>query len=208
MAIVGDAYIVVKAITSGFENDVRKAASGIDLNKDGKSVGESFSRGFGSGVSGGMGRSLSNFDKQALAARKQFQSLVRTGYTLGPILSMLVSSVGALAGGIVSLGASLVAAAPSAVVFATALTSIGIAGIGLMAALKGVGAAISAGSKARKAGTKDTGAEEEALKRVLRATERLTEAQYDFAKASEWQMKYEKETGRLYKKKKTNEKNN
>ena len=36
MAIVGDAYIVVKAITAGFENDVRKAASGIDLNKDGK----------------------------------------------------------------------------------------------------------------------------------------------------------------------------
>jgi hypothetical protein len=185
VAIVGDAYIVVKAITSGFENDVRKAASGIDLNKDGKSVGESFSRGFGSGVSGGMGRSLSNFDKQALAARKQFQSLVRTGYTLGPILSTLVSSVGALAGGIVSLGASLIAAAPSAVVFATALTSIGIAGIGLMGALKGVGAAISAGGKAQKAATKDAAAEDEALKRLLRTTERVTEAQYDFAKATE-----------------------
>jgi hypothetical protein len=185
VAIVGDAYIVVKAITSGFENDVRRAASGIDLNKDGKSVGESFSRGFGSGVSGGMGRSLSNFDKQALAARKQFQSLVRTGYTLGPILSVLVSSVGALAGGIVSLGAALIAAAPSAVVFATALTSIGIAGIGLMAALKGVGAAISAGSKAQKAAAKDAAAEDEALKRLLRTTERVTEAQYDFAKATE-----------------------
>jgi hypothetical protein len=185
MAIVGDAYIVVKAITSGFENDVRKAASGIDLNKNGKSVGESFSRGFGSGISGGMGSALSNFDRQALAARKQFQSLVRTGYTLGPIISMLVSSIGSLAGGLVSLGSALIAAAPSAVVFATALTSIGIAAIGLMGALKGVGAAISAGSKAQKAATKDTAAEDEALKRLLRATERVTEAQYDFAKATE-----------------------
>jgi hypothetical protein len=183
VAIVGDAYIVVKAITSGFENDVRKAASGIDLNKDGKSVGESFSRGFGSGVSGGMGRSLSDFDKQALAARKQFQRLVRTGFTLGPILSMLVSSVGALAGGLVTLGASLVAAAPSAVVFATALTSIGIAAIGLMAALKGVGAAISAGSKAQKTSTKDIEAIQAANVRFARATERVTEAQEDFTKA-------------------------
>ena len=183
MAIVGDAYIVVKAITSGFENDVRKAASGIDLNKDGKSVGESFSRGFGGGISSGMGRALSDFDKRALATRKQFQSLVRTGFTLGPILSMLVSSVGALAGGIVSLGASLIAAAPSAVVFATALTSIGIAGIGLMAALKGVGAAISAGSKAQKTSTKDIEAIQAANVRFARATERVTEAQEDFTKA-------------------------
>lgn len=183
MAIVGDAYIVVKAITSGFESDVRKAASGIDLNKDGKSVGESFSRGFGSGLSGGMGSALSNFDRQALAARKQFQSLVRTGYTLGPILSVLVSTIGTLAGGLVSLGSALVAAAPSAIVFATALTSIGIAAIGLTTALKGVGAAISAGSKLQKGSIKDTEAEEAAKQRLLRVTERVTEAQEDFTKA-------------------------
>jgi hypothetical protein len=183
MAIVGDAYIVVKAITSGFENDVRKAASGIDLNKDGKSVGESFSRGFGSGISGGLGSSFSNFDKQALAARKQFQSLVRTGFTLGPIISMLVSSIGSLAGGLVSLGSALLAAAPAGIVFATALTSIGIAAIGLMGALKGVGAAISAGSKAQKGSTKDVQALQAANERLTRATVRNIEAQKDFTKA-------------------------
>jgi len=184
VAIVGDAYIVVKAITTGFENDVRKAASGIDLNKDGKSVGETFSRGFGRGAGSAMSRGLSNFDKQAFAARKQFQSLVRTGYTLGPLISTLLSSIGSLVGGVVSLGAAFLAAAPSAVVLATALTSIGIAGIGLMAALKGVGAAISAGSKARKGSVKDTTAEDAALKRLALTTERVVEAQYDFAKAT------------------------
>ena len=185
MAVVGDAYIVVKAITTGFENEVRRAASGINLERDGKSVGESFSRGFSGGVGNSLGNSMTGFEKSAIRARKQFQGLIRTGYLLGPLISQLVSGVGALAGGLVSLASSLLAAAPAGVVFAGALTSIGIAAIGLMGALKGVGAAISAGSKAQKAAAKDTAAEEEALKRVLRATERVTEAQYDFAKATE-----------------------
>ena len=185
MAVVGDAYIVVKAITTGFENEVRRAASGINLERDGKSVGETFSRGFGGGIGNSLSSSLSGFEKSAIRARKQFQGLIRTGYLLGPLISQLVSGIGALAGGLVSLASSLVAAAPASIVFATALTSIGIAAIGLMGALKGVGAAISAGSKARKGSINDTAAEEEAIKRVLRATERLTEAQYDFAKATE-----------------------
>jgi phage-related protein len=184
MAVVGDAYIVVKAITTGFENEVRRAASGINLERDGKSVGETFSRGFSGGVGTSLSSSLSGFEKSAIRARRQFQGLIRTGYLLGPLISQLVSGIGALAGGLVSLASGFLAAAPASVVFATALTSVGIAAIGLMAALKGVGAAIAAGSKARKGSVKDTGAEEEALKRVLRATERVTEAQYEFAKAT------------------------
>lgn len=184
MAVVGDAYIVVKAITTGFENEVRRAASGINLERDGKAVGESFSRGFGGGAGNSIGRSMSGFEKSAIRARKQFQGLIRTGYLVGPLISQLVSGIGALAGGLVSLASSLVAAAPAGIVFASALTSIGIAAIGLMGALKGVGAAISAGSKARKGSTKDTEAEEAAILRVIRAKERLTEAQYDFAKAT------------------------
>jgi hypothetical protein len=184
MAVVGDAYIVVKAITSGFESEVRRAASGINLERDGKSVGETFSRGFSGGVGTSLSSSLSGFEKSAIRARRQFQGLIRTGYLLGPLISQLLSGIGALTGGLVSLASSLVAAAPASVVFASALTSIGIAAAGLLGALKGVGAAISAGSKARKGSVKDTGAEEEAIKRLLRATERVTEAQYDFAKAT------------------------
>jgi phage-related protein len=184
MAVVGDAYIVVKAITSGFESEVRRAASGINLERDGKSVGETFSRGFSGGVGTSLSSSLSGFEKSAIRARRQFQGLIRTGYLLGPLISQLLSGIGALAGGLVSLASSLVAAAPASVVFASALTSIGIAAAGLLGALKGVGTAITAGSKARKGSVKDTGAEEEAIKRLLRATERVTEAQYDFAKAT------------------------
>lgn len=185
MAVVGDAYIVVHAITKGFENEVKRAASSINLERDGKSVGESFSRGFSGGVGNSMGRSMSSFEKSALRARAQFQGMIRTGYLLGPLFSQLVSGVGALAGGLTSLVSAFLAAAPAGVVFASALSSIGIAAIGLFGALKGVGAAISAGTKAQKAAAKDSAAEEEALKRVLRATERVTEAQYEFARATE-----------------------
>ena len=183
MAIVGDAYIVVKAITTGFESEVRRAASGIDLDRQGRSVGDTFSKGFGRGIGSGLYQNLSSFDAAALNARKRFQLLVRVGYTVGPVLSLLGSTIGTLAAGLVSLASSLVAAAPSAIVFASALTSVGIAAIGLRAALSGVGKAISAGTKANLAGKKSTDAVEQATKRLLLATERVTEAQEDFTKA-------------------------
>ena len=183
MAIVGDAYIVVKAITTGFESEVRRAASGIDINREGRSVGDTFSRGFSRGIGDGLGSSLTAFEASALRARKQFQALVRLGYIVGPVLSQLVSTIGTLAGGLVSLASSLVAAAPAAIVFASALTSVGIAAAGLIGALSGVGKAISAGTKANLAGKKSTDAVEQATKRLLLATERVTEAQKDFTQA-------------------------
>ena len=134
MAIVGDAYIVVKAITTGFESEIRRAASGIDLDREGRSVGDTFSKGFGRGVGGGLTNSLSAFAASASAARKQFQALVRTSYIVGPAISIVVSTIGTLVSGLVSLASSLVAAAPSAIVLASALTSVGIAAIGLRAA--------------------------------------------------------------------------
>jgi hypothetical protein len=184
MAIVGDAYIVVKAITTGFESEVRRAASGIDLNREGRSVGDTFNRGFGRGVGSGLSDSLLAFQQSAILARKQFQALVRTGFVVGPILSQLVSVIGTLTSGLVSLASSLVAAAPSAIVFASALSSIGIAAAGLLGALSGVGKAISAGTKASLAGTKNADAYQQAVKRLTLATERVTEAQEDFTKAA------------------------
>jgi hypothetical protein len=183
MAIVGDAYIVVKAITTGFESEVRRAASGIDLDRQGRSVGDTFSKGFGRGIGSGLYQNLSSFDAAALSARKRFQSLVRVGYTVGPVLSIIASTIGTLVAGLVSLASSLVAAAPSAIVLASALTSVGIAAIGLRAALSGVGKAISAGTKANLAGKKNTDAVEQAYRRWTATTERATEAQEDFTKA-------------------------
>jgi len=194
MAIVGDAYIVVKAITTGFESEVRRAASGINIDREGRAVGQSFSRGFSKGTGSGLRSSLADFGAAADAARARFQALVKTGYLIGPIFSQVLSTIGALAGGLVSLASSLVAAAPSAIVFASAISSIGIAALGLVGALSGVTKAISAGTKAKLAGTKNADAYQSALKNLALATERVAAAQRDFAEAA---MKADEEVQQL-----------
>lgn len=167
MAVVGDAYIVVRAITSGFEADVRKAARGINLERDGKSVGESFSKGFGQGASGSLGDALGSFGKQAEAARGQFQSLIRTSYTLGPALSVLVSSVGTLGGGFVALAGTVAGAIPSLVVLPGIFTAIGLSAITAFAAFSGVSKAVSAGLAASKKATQDNTASKIAAARRI-----------------------------------------
>ena len=194
MAVVGDAYIVVKAITTGFESEVRRAASGINIDREGRAVGQSFSRGFSKGTGSGLRSSLADFGAAADAARARFQALVKTGYLIGPIFSQVLSTIGALAGGLVSLASSLVAAAPSAIVFASAISSIGIAALGLVGALSGVTKAISAGTKAKLAGTKNADAYQSALKNLALATERVAAAQRDFAEAA---MKADEEVQQL-----------
>lgn len=183
MAIVGDAYVVVHAITTGFEREVRKGLSGINLNNDGRRVGESFSRGFSNGVGRNMSDALAKFSAESEGARRAFQSLVRVSYVVGPALAMLLSSVGALAGGFVSLVSAVGAAIPSLVVLPGLLTSIGLAAIVTKAAFSGVFNAIKAGTNAQKAAAKDTTAVEAAQKRLLRVMEQVTEAQDNLTEA-------------------------
>ena len=154
MAIVGDAYVVVRAITTGFEEEVRNAAKNINLDRDGRRIGQSFSGGFADGMGKDLLRSFKGFEQRALAARRQFQSLIRTGYTLGPILSQLVSTVGSLAGGFLSLGAAVLATTPSLVSLVGIFTSLGLAALVTMSAFSGVSNAISAGLKKSAAGSK------------------------------------------------------
>lgn len=174
MAVIGDAYIVVRAITSGFENDVRRGVRGIDLKGDGKSVAGSFARGFSSGIGDDLGGSFAKFRKEAEAARVQFQSLVRTSFTLTAALGPLIAGIGSLATGFVSLVSILGAATPSLVVLPGILTAVGLAAAGTAAAFSGVGKAVSAGlQNASKAAVDNSAAIVAANRRVEDAQERL-----------------------------------
>ena len=51
MAIVGDAYVVVRAITSSVERDIQKSFNGIDR------VGEKAGKDISNGITRGVGRS-------------------------------------------------------------------------------------------------------------------------------------------------------
>jgi hypothetical protein len=180
VAVIGDAYIVVKAITTGFESEVKRAASGINLERDGSSVGKSFSRGFNSGAGGGLASAFGDFGKSALQARAQFQSLVRTGYTVGPLISVLVSSIGTLGGGFVALAGTVAGAIPSLVVLPGIFTAIGLSALTAFAAFSGVSKAISAGLKASKKATADnTAAKIAAARRIEDINKRIEKLEID-----------------------------
>lgn len=186
MAVIGDAYIVVRAITAGFERDVKNAVRGINLEDEGRRVSGTFSRAFGDGLGGGnLQRSLTKFRREAEQARIQFQSLVRTSFTLTAALGPLIAGIGSLAGGFVSLVSILGAATPSLVVLPGLFTAIGLAAAGTAAAFSGVGKAVSAGlQQSTKATQADSTAKINAARRVEDAESRLEDARIDAARAA------------------------
>ena len=82
MAIVGDAYIVVRAITTGFEKEVRDAAKNINLDRDGRRIGQTFSNGFSDGMGKNLIRSLLDIFIPDLIMGKFIILAIRMKFTL------------------------------------------------------------------------------------------------------------------------------
>lgn len=169
MALVGEAHIIVRAITSKVASDIKNGFAGIgDVGGSaGASAGRSFSKGFAKNNKSIFDNS---FIRNAVAANKRLVSLTRTSRTAGTALAALASGAGSLVSSIVALGATVGAAAPSLLVFASILTAVGIAAITARLALGGVGAAVSKLNKAKTKAAKDDTA---ALRRVADATKAL-----------------------------------
>ena len=126
MAIVGEASIVVRAITTGVKGDIKKAFDGVDADASnaGGRAGNSFRKGFaGGGGGGGKGLFGSSFFADADAASKRFTSLARANFALQPALTGVAGAIGALGSGLVSLVGILGAAAPGAVALGTSLSA-------------------------------------------------------------------------------------
>jgi phage-related minor tail protein len=151
MAVVGSAEIVVRAITTGFKDDVKRQLGGLDGigNDSGDSVGRSFSRGFtraaGQGLTGLF--NVGNFTAEAEAARAQFASLQKASFAVVPAVVALGGVIGSLIGGIGILINTVLAASPVLLglinIFGAVAVSAGI----LRQVFKGVGEAISNGNK-------------------------------------------------------------
>jgi phage-related protein len=141
MAVVGSAYIVVRAITTGFTKDVQKQFGGVGNigTQAGSTLGKNFSRSFAK-----IGKlDMSGISDQAMAARERFTELIRSGYKLSAAIGVIVPALGALAGGLVSVVGSLVAASPAAITLAGGFVALGLAAVSARLALGGVGAAVS-----------------------------------------------------------------
>ena len=124
MAVVGDAYIVVRAITTGVEKDIKDAFKGTDRIGDqaGNDVGKSFQKGFRRNSNGNI---FGNLIKQSVAAKERFSSLTRAGYVLAPALSALGGVIGVLGTSLLSLGSVISAATlPALAVLGQSLTAV------------------------------------------------------------------------------------
>ncbi len=158
MAVVGEAHILVRAITTGVNRDIQRAFRGLSgeggsARRSGESLGAAFSRGFNSNVNGNIfsriTEGLNNMAPAAEGARRRFQSLVRTGYTLGTAISSVVGGIAAVVSGLFSLVGAGAAASVSIVGLVGAFVSLRIGMFAASFALKGISAAVGRATSAQ-----------------------------------------------------------
>src|SRR6478609_2950222 len=122
MAIVGEARIMVTAFTDPFSKQVAKDLNGVGRMgvEPGRNLGRSFMRGFRQGAGDleniftRTARGLGTLSPAAERAKASFASLSRTSYVAGTAVSALVSSLGALIGGLGAFGGVAAAAREAA----------------------------------------------------------------------------------------------
>lgn len=135
MAVIGHAEVIVRAITTGFEdtirNDLRRIAGTVSGRQAGQSLGQSLVEGFARSTSGNIfgniTDSLKSIQPEAEAARERFQSLVRVGFVVQGVFGLIV---GAIAPVIVSLGTLIGIvgkAVPALAVLASAFVTLRVA---------------------------------------------------------------------------------
>ena len=150
MAVVGEAQIIVRAITTGVERDIRRGFSNLDgaARNTGSNLGTSFSDGFNrSGAVSVFGRvadGLRSLAPEAEAARLAYQKLARANFVLTPALGTLVGAIGSVIGGLGALVGAAGAAAASIAALGSIFTSFGLGIISSKFALGGVGRALGA----------------------------------------------------------------
>jgi hypothetical protein len=179
MALVGEAHILVKAITTGVQKDIDDAFSGADSSGDraGAKAGRAFSRGF---KNQSDGRILFGkfYDAKALAGlqktRQRFLDLNATAYLLSVGIVAVTGVLGSLIGGLGVVAAVIAASVAPAFLGLVGIlgTIVAIAGT-LKAVFSGVGDALEAQGKSTE------GAAERA-KALARATRDLEDAKYNY----------------------------
>jgi|LakMenEpi03Aug12_release.lakeMendotaPanAssembly.Ray.scaffolds.fasta_scaffold17334_8 tryptophan-rich sensory protein len=199
MPVVGEAHVVVRAITTGFEDDVRRGINNGGLSRIGQQAGQSLSNGFSKGSGGGK---ADKFAKEIENARLKLQQLVMQSYFVGPAVGVAASALSSLASAAFAMGSQVAAALPSLIVLPSIFSAMGQAMVTAKLAFSGVGKAIGALNKQQKGVDKIPGLLErysnaqdrlaDSKKRLKKAEEALTEAR-DSARESLEQLNFDSE---------------
>lgn len=150
MAVVGEAHIIVRAITNKVSDDIKNGFNGVDRNvaaKVGNLVGRSFSSGFkNSGaitVFGKIADGIESLAPKADGARTAFRKLSATGYTLTGAIGLLAGGISSLGVGLVSLISAGAAAVQGLGVVAMSFVQLRIAAFTASFALAGISQAVA-----------------------------------------------------------------
>lgn len=185
--IVGEAHIIVRAITRDVDKDIKSAfnKAGVTAGAAGEAVAEEFSKGFNKNGSP-LSNMMDSLSTSTEAARRAFDAMIVSSYTLGPLLAQLVGGVSALVGALGALAGMAAGAVPSLAALGGAFVGLIQAGGVLKLAFSGVTEAIQAGTKAKKADAaaskaakKDLTSYIRAVKDARRALNRVIEDNYD-----------------------------
>ena len=158
MAIVGEAHIIVRALTNKVKGDIRNGFKGSEQlgSNAGKQISGAFSKAFNAagqdGVSffGKVAKGLDALRPGSKQAYEGFAALQRKFYTMGTALGGLIGGIGALGNAVIALGGALGGAAPVVVSFGSAMVALKLAGMVGKFAMKGVTEAAAALSKEQK----------------------------------------------------------
>ena len=175
MAVVGEAYVVVRAVTNQVKDDIRKGFKGIDSVGDeaGRDIGRSFNRSLSNSINGGGGggivNTLANISRKFDGERKKVNSLIRKGFFFGPLISVAAGAIGSLITAFVPLLTILSSAAQASIALGGALASIGQGAITAVVAFRGVFKAFQLGKQAADEAAGANDRVRDALRRVEKA---------------------------------------
>jgi phage-related protein len=170
LAVVGEAYVIVRAITNRVRPEIERSFSGLGGvgERAGDDVGQGFRRGLNR--SGDPFRDLTS---RAEASRIKLRQLTNIAFFLQPALAGLAGAVGALGGGLIILGAAAGSAARSLVALGGVFAALIQGAITLKLAFSGVGEAYAAGARGSAGAANSARNEAAALRRLAEARENL-----------------------------------
>ena len=148
MAVVGSATVVVRAVTTGFGDQIKRgiksAASAAEVG--GEDIGRSFTKGVRKGSNNPFGSivdGLRRFDARAQESRRKLVAITQLFNFLGTALTSIVGGLAAAVSSLATLGAAAAAALPSIAALGSTFITVGLASRAFGFGMKGISGAVS-----------------------------------------------------------------